>query len=302
MALSAFKDYLQLEKKYSPQTVKAYYRDLASFSGFCKATYDTGDIKDVNYSQIRSWIVHLSARQLSNRSINRKIASLKAYYKFLLKAGQITVNPLARHTALKTARKIEIPFSEKEMQNVLQETDFEDNFEGRRNKLIIELLYATGIRRNELVNIKTEDIQLTEKTLKVLGKRNKERIVPLLPVLVNHIREYLILREEIRTESSEGYLFLLKNGNKIYDALVYRIINAYFSKVSTKVKKSPHIIRHTFATHMLGQGADLNAVKELLGHASLASTQVYTHNSVSELKKIHTQAHPRNREGLKREK
>ena len=299
MSLNAFTDYLQLEKKYSPQTVKAYHRDIASFSEFCESTYNNAIIKDVNYPQIRNWIVYLSENQLSNRSINRKISSLKAYYKFLLKAKQIKINPLAKHKALKTPKKIEIPFSEKEMEMIFRSMDFEHNFEGIRNKLIIELLYATGIRRNELVNIKTEDINLTDKTLKVLGKRNKERIIPLIITLENTIREYLMHRAEIKSGKSGNFLFLLKNGNKIYDTLVYRIINAYFSKVSTKVKKSPHILRHTFATHMLGKGADLNAVKELLGHSSLASTQVYTHNSVAALKKIYKKTHPRNNNTLK---
>jgi len=293
MALKAFTEYLQLEKKYSPQTIKAYKNDISSFSRFCLQTYEQEDITAINYAQVRNWIVSLTEQKLSNRSVNRKIASLKAYYKFLLKTRQITVNPLAKHKALKTPKKIEIPFSEKEMEMALQQIAFKDDFEGIRDKLIIELLYTTGIRRNELVNIKKGDVNLSEQTLKVLGKRNKERIIPLIHSVKNTIERYVTYRDEIQTKASENFLFLLKNGNKIYDTLVYRIINAYFSKVSVKVKKSPHIIRHTFATHMLGKGADLNAVKELLGHSSLASTQVYTHNSVSELKKIYSKNHPR---------
>ncbi len=300
MALKAFTDYLQLEKNYSLQTIKAYHKDISSFSEFCQSAYQQEDITHVNYSQIRSWIVHLTEQQLSNKSINRKISALKAYYKFLLKIKQITTTPLAKHKALKTPKKIEIPFSEKEMEMALQDIDFPDNFEGTRNKLIIELLYATGIRRNELVNIKTQDISLSDNTLKVLGKRNKERIIPLIHTLKNTIQAYLSYRNEIKTTASGNFFFLLKNGNKIYDTLVYRIINAYFSKVSVKVKKSPHILRHTFATHMLSKGADLNAVKELLGHASLASTQVYTHNSVSELKKIYKKTHPRSNDNFQK--
>jgi integrase/recombinase XerC len=294
MSLHAFITYLQLEKNYSPQTLKAYQNDIASFSEFCKTVYHQEEIKDANYPQIRNWIVYLVNEQISNRAINRKISALKAYYKFLLKTQQLTINPLTKHRALKTPKKIEIPFSEKEMETVLNHTVFGEHFEGVRNKLIIELFYATGIRRNELVHIKIEDISLRNGTLKVLGKRNKERIIPILSVLQKPIQEYITLREEVKTETSENFFFLLKNGNKIYEALVYRIINTYFSAASSKSKKSPHILRHTFATHILNRGADLNSVKELLGHSSLASTQVYTHNSIAELKNIYKKAHPRN--------
>ncbi|MCB0375103.1 MAG: site-specific integrase, partial [Sinomicrobium sp.] len=210
MSLNAFTDYLQLERNYSLQTIKAYRRDIESFSEFCKAMYDSGDINDVNYPQIRNWIVHLSEHQLSNRSINRKIASLKAYYKFLLKTRQIGITPLARHKSLKTPKKIEIPFSEKEMEMVLRTIDFPNDFEGVRNKLIIELLYATGMRRNELVILKTGDIDLSANTLKVLGKRNKERIIPLISTLTKAIAEYMHLRAEVKTGRSGEYLFLLK--------------------------------------------------------------------------------------------
>lgn len=301
MSLKTFTDYLQLEKNYSPQTIIAYQNDISSFSEFCRIEYNSETIRDVNYSQIRSWIIYLADNQLSNRSINRKISSLKAYYKFLLKTEQIAINPLAKHKALKTPKKIEIPFSEKEMKEVLYAIDFEHNFEGIRNKLIIELLYSTGIRRSELINIKVQDISVPDKTLKVLGKRKKERIIPLISTLERTIEEYLVFRDNVKTGASGDFLFLLENGNKIYDTLVYRIINTYFSKVSVKVKKSPHILRHTFATHMINSGADLNSVKELLGHSSLASTQVYTHNSISQLKRIYEKTHPRNNNSLKKE-
>lgn len=296
MHLEKFIDYLEKEKNYSLHTSNAYMKDIESFSEFCSNEFDGIDIDEVNYPILRSWVISLVNNNISNRSVNRKIASLKAYYKFLLRTSVIKVNPLSKHKALKTPKKIEIPFSNKEIDAVLNDISFTNDFEGYRDKLIIELFYTTGIRRNELINIRLNDLDFFNKSLKVLGKRNKERIVPLLPYLVAVIEEYLVYRNEVETENSDGYLFLVKKGNKIYETLVYRIINEYFSKVSSKVKKSPHIIRHSFATHLLNEGADLNSVKELLGHSSLASTQVYTHNSITELKKVYSKAHPRNKE------
>jgi len=296
MHLEKFIDYLKKEKNYSLHTTNAYLKDIESFSVFCRNEFDGIDIDKVNYPIIRSWVINLVNNNISNRSVNRKIASLKAYYKFLLRTSVIKVNPLSKHKALKTPKKIEIPFSNKEIDAVLNDIFFTKDFEGYRDKLIIELFYTTGIRRNELINIKLKDIDFFNRNLKVLGKRSKERIIPLLPYLVGVIKEYLIYRNEVETENSDGYLFLVKKGDKIYETLVYRIINEYFSKVSSKVKKSPHIIRHSFATHLLNEGADLNSVKELLGHSSLASTQVYTHNSITELKKVYNKAHPRNKE------
>ncbi|MAU15272.1 MAG: integrase [Muricauda sp.] len=295
MSVSAFISYLRLEKNYSEHTIKAYERDIAAFTDFCKESHGAHNIVEVSYPLIRNWIVALSDQGISNRTINRKISSLQAYYKFLLKIGDIKVSPLLKHRALKTRKKVEVPFSESEMETILSEIPFNDDFEGVRDKLIIELLYATGMRRAELVNLKIEDVDLTGQVLKVLGKRNKERILPLLPSTIEQIRNYMNRRSELENGLDLPYLFLTKEGLKIYETLVYRTINRYFSLVSPKVKKSPHILRHTFATHLLNRGADLNSVKELLGHSSLASTQVYTHNSIAELKKVHQKAHPRNK-------
>lgn len=266
-----------------------------TFSDFCREQHDEQDMVTVAYPLIRNWIVHLSEQGVSNRSINRKISSLQAYYKFLLKVGDITVSPLIKHRALKTSKKVEVPFSEMEMETILSEIPFGDDFEGCRDKLIIELLYATGMRRAELVNLKVSDVDLSSGLLKVLGKRNKERIIPILPSTAQQIKTYLDKRTRLEKISDSHHLILTKEGLKIYETLVYRTINKYFSLVSPKVKKSPHILRHTFATHLLNRGADLNSVKELLGHSSLASTQVYTHNSIAELKKVHQKAHPRNK-------
>lgn len=295
MSLNAFLDYLLLEKKYSKLTIHAYQKDIVEFSGFIGLEYGNNSIDTVNYSQIRSWIVSLVEKGISNRSINRKVSALNSYYKFLLKTENIQINPLAKHKALKTSKKIQVPFSETEIATVLDDINYDNDFEGVRNKLIIELFYSTGIRRMELIELKLKDIDFSNKTLKVLGKRNKERYVPLLDMVMESLKVYLGFRNQLENITDKEVLFLTKNGVKIYETLVYRIINEYFSLASSKVKKSPHILRHSFATHLLNQGADLNAVKELLGHSSLAATQVYTHNSIAELKKVYLNTHPRSK-------
>jgi integrase/recombinase XerC len=291
---TAFRDYLQLEKNYSPHTITAYWGDLVAFESFVEEDFDQENLLDVNYSQIRSWIVSLVDAGLSAYSVNRKISSLKSFYKFLLKTKQIEISPLLKHKALKTPKQLQIPFSEKELDSVLEQLHFPEGFEGVRDKLIIDLFYTTGIRRTELIHLKISNIDYANKTLKVLGKRNKERIIPLLPIILKQFGLYIKERTQLETIADKDFFFLTQKGVKLNDSLVYRLINYYFSNVSEKVKKSPHILRHTFATHLLNHGADLNSVKELLGHSSLASTQVYTHNSLSELKKIYGQAHPRN--------
>jgi integrase/recombinase XerC len=294
MPFSQFLNYLQLEKKYSPNTLTAYKTDLKSFSEFILFEFEEKDLSKVHYPQIRNWIVALVEQGVSNRSINRKISSLKAYYRFLQKTGDIEFSPLAKHKALKTASKLQVPFSEAEITQVLEQIDTSD-FVGLRDRLIVELFYTTGIRRIELIDIKLQDVDLAGKYIKVLGKRQKERIIPLLPGVISNLENYLSKRANILGVGGTPYLFISQKGIKLYESLVYRIINNYFSKVSGKIKRSPHILRHSFATHLLNQGANLNAVKELLGHSSLAATQVYTHNSISELSKVHKMAHPRNK-------
>jgi len=289
--ITSFLEYLVLERKYSSHTVTAYKNDLHSFFEFCKDEYETENLKDVHYSQIRSWIVKLVDEGISNNSINRKISSLKSFYKFLQKTNQITANPLVKHKSLKVAKKVQVPFTSKEINEVIDGLEVESDFKSIRNKLIVELFYSTGMRRAELINLKLNAINFQSKTIKVLGKRNKERLIPLIPSVIKTIEEYLSFKNKITTNTD--YLFVTEKGKKIYETLVYRVINNYFSIVSTKVKKSPHILRHTFATHLLNQGADLNSVKELLGHSSLASTQVYTHNSLEKIKQVYNQAHPR---------
>lgn len=289
----AFSDYLQLEKKYSPHTVNAYLNDVISFESFNAIHFDQENVEQVNYGQIRNWIVSLVDSGISNSSVNRKIASLKAFYKFLLKIKQIEINPLLKHKALKVPKTLQIPFSEKEVEEALSQIQNPQGFEAIRNKLIVDLFYTTGVRRTELIHLKKINVDLAKNTIKILGKRNKERILPLLPIVANQFLLYGQERLNLAVIVDADYFFLTKKGLKLNDSFVYRLINSYFSTVSEKVKKSPHILRHTFATHLLNNGADLNSVKELLGHSSLASTQIYTHNSLSELKKVYQEAHPR---------
>lgn len=291
MSVSRFVEYIDHEKKYSPYTVAAYQNDLIEFKEFCDKEFDTPEIEGVPYSLIRSWIVQLVEKGLTNRTVNRKVSSLKAYYNFLLRTKQITENPLRKHQALKAEKKVNIPFSEKEIREVLDGFSDEEDFESLRDRLIIEVLYSTGMRRAELINLRDDSFDLSQRIVKVLGKRNKERQIPLLDTVVGSIRKYLDLKRD--KFPGTDHFFLTGKGNRIYATLVYRTINEYFGKVSLKVKKSPHVVRHSFATHLLSEGADLNSVKELLGHSSLASTQVYTHSNLKDLKSMYNKAHPR---------
>lgn len=294
MHLPQFIDYLQYEKKYSLHTINAYQKDISDFAVFAEENFEETNLVEISYSIIRSWIVKLVDEEVSNRSINRKISSLKTFYKYLLKTKQIEVSPLAKHKSLKVSKKVQVPFSAKEVETVIANFSAE-GFSDVRDQLIIELLYSTGMRRAELINLKLESIQIESSQIKVLGKRNKERMIPLLPSVKKTFIAYLKEREQLEINSESDYLLLTNKGKKLYDTLVYRIVNSYFSRVSTKTKNSPHIIRHSFATHLLNEGADLNSVKELLGHSSLASTQVYTHNSIKELSKVYLKSHPRNK-------
>lgn len=291
MSITHFIEYLDYEKNYSPYTITAYKKDLESFQIFCEIEYKESDISRLPYTLIRSWIVSLVDSGISNRSINRKVSSLKSYYNYLVKTKQIKQNPLVKHKSLKVSKKVNIPFSQKEVSDVLNLFNDADDFESLRDKLIIELMYTTGMRRSELIGLKLGSIDLSQNTVKVIGKRNKERQIPLLNSVIISVRNYQLQRNKI--ESDVDYFLITRKGKKMYPTLVYRIINEYFSKVSLKIKKSPHVIRHSFATHLLNEGADLNSVKELLGHASLASTQVYTHNNLKGLKKLYNHAHPR---------
>ena len=292
--LHQYQQYLSKEKKFSPHTIQAYVKDIQDFISFIRPYQD--NFLKVTTRDVRKWLSKLSLKGYSEKTINRKIASVKNFYNFLLKTDTISQNPLHPIKSLKVRKKIPVPFSPDEMNTLFDSDIFEDDFEGIRDKVLITILYSTGIRRSELINIKISDIDLHNKQLKVLGKRNKERIVPLLSSVVDLIEAYIQIKNDFfKNELNSGYLFVTQKGKKMYGMLVYRLINSYLSKVSVKHKKSPHMIRHTFATHLLNNGADLNAIKELLGHTSLAATQVYTHTSVQHLKEIYKKTHPRSK-------
>ena len=287
-----FIDYISLEKQYSKHTALAYKKDLETFQVFSNSECGTSYIVKSSYREIRSWIVALVNEGVSNRTVNRKISSLNSFYKYLQRIEEIEANPLSGHKALKVAKRLQVPFSENEVVSVIEGIEL-DGFAGVRDKLLVELLYSTGMRREELIGLKQTSVDIHNNTLKVLGKRNKERYVPLLQSVKKTLLDYLEIKEQ--EFGTTEYLLVSNKGNKLYGTLVYRIIKLYFSRESTKVKKSPHVIRHSFATHMLNEGADLNSVKELLGHSSLASTQIYTHTSLDHLKEVYNQAHPRSK-------
>ncbi|RZP08541.1 MAG: integrase [Flavobacteriales bacterium] len=291
MYLSNFFDYLSKEKNFSNNTVVAYRNDLETFKLFCLDHYEISNIAVVTYPIIRDWIINLSEKNLSPLTINRKISSLSKYYDFLLKIQVNKVSPLKNHKRLKVQKKLIIPFSEDEVFKIIDV--FSKDFEGKRNLLIVDTLYSTGIRRDELINIKLNDVFLSENLIKVLGKRNKERLVPVLASLNKRIKDYLDFRNEIHSNSSS--LFITKKGKSIGPSLVYRVVKKYFSKVSTKVKTSPHVLRHSFATHMLNNGADINSIKEIMGHSSLASTQIYTKIKLPKIINDYKKNHPRER-------
>jgi integrase/recombinase XerC len=292
MIIQKFIDYLKVEKGYSKHTLTAYASDLKSFEDFLLKQGYSNELMAVVYGQIRSWIVALMESGIENRSVNRKISSLKTFYNFLLKTGVVEKNPLDQHRSLKTPKKVLVPFSQKEMQHLSEIYGTEKSFENLRNVLILELLYTTGMRRSELIGLQLSDVNLDSRQIKVLGKRNKERFIPLLDATIIKIKEYLEFRKQLETKQTQ--LLLTDKGEPIYDSMVYKIVKQFMTLVSSKEKRSPHVLRHAFATHLLDEGSDLNTVKELLGHASLASTQVYTHTSLERLKEVYKKAHPRN--------
>lgn len=289
-----FIQYITFEKRYSPNTIIAYQKDLYQFFDYIASEYNIKNIHDINHSIIRSWIVHLANDSISARSINRKLSTLKTFYKFLLKENLIKQNPLTKILPPKTKKRLPEFVNREKMDLLFDQVEFGDNFRGIRDKLIIEIFYFTGMRLSEMTNLTDTDVDIKNLKVKVLGKRNKERIIP----FCNELRDLIIQYKEVRNKEIEitepvDYFIVTEKGKKIYKKLVYRIVNSYLSKVSTLQKKSPHVLRHTFATHMLNNGADLNAIKEILGHANLAATQIYTHNTIEKLKTIYKQAHPR---------
>ena len=291
--IESFLGYLTHEKRYSIHTIKSYQNDLEQFRQFLTGVDADIALNQVLYPHIRAWIVELVEEKISARSINRKMASLRAFYKFLLVRELCQSNPTKKLRPLKTDKKLPQFVGESEMVKLLDQIPFPDGFEGKRDKLIFEMLYGTGIRLSELINLEVDDVNFYEKTIKVLGKRNKERIIPIPDSIMIQITEYMSLRRAHFSDNLCKLLVLTDKGEKSYPMMIYRIVTHYLNLVTTSDKKSPHVLRHTFATHLLDKGADLNAVKELLGHANLAATQVYTHNSIEKLKRTFNQAHPK---------
>lgn len=296
MSIDRFLDYITHEKKYSRHTCVAYYKNLIDFRDFCSTHFEMDDIVDVDYSHIRTWIINLVESQNTNRTVNRKISVLRSYYKFLLRTETITLSPLKLHRPLKVSKKVNVPFSTDEVDRLLNSGLFSSDYEGVLQKTIITLFYYTGIRRQELIDLKTSSIDFEALTIKVLGKRNKERLIPLLPEALDCLKNYLYYKRDLSVSSTD-YFFCMSNGIKLSEGFVYQTVNHYFGLVSTKVKKSPHMLRHSFATHLINNGADLNSVKELLGHESVAATQVYTHSSLKRIQDIYAKAHPREKNG-----
>jgi len=291
--VSFFLQHIKYEKRLSQHTIAAYEGDLKQFSAFLVFRYEFKEPENANFQMIRSWIVAMVDEKIENRSINRKIATLRTFYNFLLRHKAIATNPMLKIRALKTDKTPPKYVEEKPMENLLDHMQFSDDFSGLRDKLVIELLYGTGMRLAELIGLKLNDLNLYNHTLIVLGKRNKQRIIPINKSLVEAIKKYLILRSEITNDTTNTYLILTESGMQAYPMFVQRLVKKYLSLVTSLDQRSPHVLRHTFATHLLNRGADLNAIKDLLGHTSLAATQVYTHNSIEKLKEVFKQAHPK---------
>jgi len=294
MSLDIFIEYLVKERNYSNNTIIAYKNDLKEFQNFCLIEFNYENLKKSNYSLIRSWIVSLVESGLSNRSINRKISVLRSYFNFLLKIGEIDKSPLKNHKPLKEEKKIQVPFSEKEINSLLDGDFFKKDYEGTMIKTLIQLFYSTGLRLSEVTNLKNMSVDLVNKKIKVLGKRNKERIIPIIDSLMNQLLKFQELKKQIISDPESEFFFVNEKNIKLKNIYVYKVVNLYLNKVSTKSKRSPHMLRHSFATHLLNRGADINSVKELLGHASLAATQIYTHSSMEKIKSIYKKSHPRN--------
>lgn len=289
----SFLQYLQTEKRYSPHTVRSYLNDLNQFETFISSLGLPSDTMDVTSHDIRAWIVSMMDNNYTTVSVHRKISCLRAYFRYLRKEGFVKCDPLEKVVLPKRKKTLPVFVEEEAMDELLDNSGFGDDYAGIRNRTIIEMLYLTGMRRSELVGLRSNDVDLAEGTVKVTGKRNKQRIIPLVKPFIYRLEEYIKVRDENITNENNGWFFTTDKGNKLYDKCVYNIVNKYLALVTTIEKKSPHILRHTFATHMLNHGADLNSIKELLGHANLSATQIYTHNTFEKLKNIYKQAHPR---------
>ncbi|MEI7501362.1 MAG: tyrosine-type recombinase/integrase [Bacteroidota bacterium] len=286
-----FLAYIQFEKRYSPHTVTAYRIDLTQFFEYLKLQYNTDNIRDVNHLMIRSWLVYLMEREVISRTVNRKLSTLKSFYKFLIREGELVENPIRKITPPKSSKRLPVFVEKDKMEMLFHNIEFGEGYPGIRDKTIMEMFYSTGMRLSELVNLKETDLDFHHDTIKVLGKRNKERLIPFSKKFETLLKSYIECKKI--TFGDVNDLFVTDKGGKVYSKMIYNIVIKNLAAVTTLEKKSPHVLRHTFATHLLNNGAELNAVKELLGHSSLAATQVYTHNTIDKLKRIYKQAHPK---------
>lgn len=292
-AIQPFMGYLKFEKRYSHHTVKAYHTDLNDFIEFVNSQFGETSIEAINHGIVRSWLALLKEQGLAAKSLNRKISTLKSFFKYLLKNGVIEISPMTKVISPKIGKRLPVFVKEEETQRLLNTLESStENWRSLNAKMIITIFYSTGMRLSELINLKENQVDFARSQIKVLGKGNKERIIPISAELGNSIRDYQQLKRK-EFEATEDVLLVSEKGKKLYPKYAYLIVNQYLGKVSTLDKKSPHILRHSFATHLMNNGADLNAVKELLGHSSLAATQVYTHNTIEKLKDIHKKAHPK---------
>jgi integrase/recombinase XerC len=289
----SFLQYLQIEKRYSSHTVRSYLNDLDQFYSFLSSLGLPDDPIAVTSHDIRAWIVSMLDNNYSAVSVHRKISCLRVFYRYLRKKGIVKNDPLEKVVLPKRKKTLPVFIEEEALTNLLDNYSFGNGFAGIRNRTIIEILYLTGMRRSELIGLRDNDVDLSEGSLKVTGKRNKQRIIPLVKPFNKRLEEYIKVRNDNVETINNGWFFITDKGNKLYDKYVYNTVNSYLALVTTIEKKSPHILRHTFATHMLNRGADLNSIKELLGHANLSATQIYTHNTFEKLKKVYKQAHPR---------
>lgn len=293
MFLAPFISYLQYEKRYSIHTIQSYQKDLEQFNAFVTTTFEI-DLISVEHVHVRSYLVSLIEDKTAEKTIARKMSALRTFYKFLMRENKTTSNPMLLVKAPKVPKRLPVFVEEQKMDALLDSDEyFNDSFESIRDRLVIELLFGTGIRLTELIALKDEDFDIYERTIKVFGKRNKERIIPINKALAEQLNSYIGVKSFQNFNNNCATLIVTNKGDKAYSKLIYRIVNHYLTFISTQNKKSPHVLRHSFATSLLNRGADLNSIKELLGHASLAATQVYTHNSIERLKSIYKQAHPK---------
>lgn len=289
----SFLKYLLVEKRYSNHTIISYRNDLEQFFAFLQTLGHSGLVAEVSSAEVRAWIVSMMDSGISAVTVHRKISCLRIFFRWLRKEGFVDHNPMERVVLPKRKKKLPVFVGEESLDNLLDNYDFGNDFAGIRNRTIIEMLYLTGMRRAELVGLRRGDVDLNSNVLKVTGKRNKQRLIPVIDSFRTRLEEYIEVRDRSIASPVDDWFFLTDAGNKLYDKFVYNTVKRYLTMVTTIEKKSPHVLRHTFATHMLNHGADLNSIKELLGHANLSATQIYTHNTFEKLKKVYKQAHPR---------